>query len=145
MRKSERNARLRYKGSGHAVILPVGSVGSLGWPAPHCCWEQSSRHSSSSWSGWHGGPACTDGRARSRFLWDTSNSGLLSPALPSGDSGLGDRALQMPQALLLYRKELCASVQDIGTVILGAVKEIRRACDVGQRFLLQPLWRVNCC
>lgn len=77
----------------------------------------------------------------------------LSSALPSVrvgtlevfDLGLGDRALQTSQALMLLRKELCVSVRDIGTVALGAVKKIKGDWDEGKRFLLQPLWQVNCC
>lgn len=39
MRKSERNARLGWKVRGHAGVLPVGSAGSSGLPAPRCYWE----------------------------------------------------------------------------------------------------------
>lgn len=33
----------------------------------------------------------------------------------------------------------------LAAMALCAAKRIRRACDVGWRFLLQPLWQVNCC
>lgn len=86
-----------------------------------------------------------DGRTQSRLLWDTRTSGLSCSALPVVTLAWGTSPADNPSPAAAQKSALCVSVQDIATVALGAVEKIRGACDVGKRFLLQPLWQVNCC
>lgn len=107
MGKSERSARSGQKGSGHAGDLLVGSAESSGLPAPPRQLEQPQavRGGQPGTDVMGAKSACKGGRTQSRFLQDSTNSRPFPSALPSGDFGAVDRALQTPQALLLYRKK----------------------------------------